>query len=222
MSAAKRGTGVVIVGAKRTCIGSFMGCHKDTGVAQLGATAAKGAIAQAGISPEDVEEVVMGCVIQAGVGQAPARQVALGAKMGLNTPSTTINKVCASGMKSVMMAAQGVQAGDRKIMLAGGMENMSQIPHYMNLRVPTGFGDAKAVDGIQHDGLTDAYSKELMGKCTEGVVQRMGITREMQDAFAIGSYEKSRLAQKNGIFSSEIVGVEVVDRKGKTTTFFGR
>ncbi|CAK8991517.1 Acetyl-CoA acetyltransferase A, partial [Durusdinium trenchii] len=211
------GRSVVIVGAKRTPIGTFMGGLASLSAPQLGVVAAKGAVAAAGLTPEDIEEVYMGNVLQAGIGQAPARQVALGAGMALDTPSTTINKVCASGMKSVMMAAQSIALGDRKVMLAGGMESMSQVPHYMRARTATQYGNVSALDGIQHDGLTDPGKNILMGLCTEGVVKELGISREDQDAFAISSYEKARQAQADGVLASEIAEVVITDRRGKET-----
>ena len=142
------GKSVVIVGAKRTPIGGFMGQLKDMSTTSLGAAAARGAIEHSGLQPEDIEEAYMGCVIQAGLGQAPDRQAVLGAGCKVDTPTTAINKVCASGMKSVILASQSIRLGDRSIMLAGGMENMSKIPHYMYLRKPTGYGHATAIDAI--------------------------------------------------------------------------
>jgi len=163
----------------------------------------------------EIEEVYMGCVLQGGVGQAPARQVALGCDMGPDTPSTTINKVCASGMKAAMMAAQAIALGDRSVMLAGGMESMSKSPHYMYLRSPTGFGNATAIDSIQYDGLTDVYNSILMGSCVEKVCSEMGITREMQDEYAIESYNRARAAQEAGFFDWETVDVIQETRKGE-------
>ena len=183
---------VVIVGAKRTPVGSFMGSLSNLASPHLGTVAARGALASCNVEPTEVEEVYMGCVLQAGVGQAPARQVALSSEMGNDTPSTTINKVCAGGMKSVMMAAQAIQLGQRDIMLAGGMESMSKSPHYAYLRKPTGFGEHTMLDSIKYDGLTDVYNQILMGSCVEKVCSDMGITREAQDEFAIASYNKAR------------------------------
>lgn len=160
----------------------------------LGTIAARAALASCEVKPTEVEEVYMGAVLQAGMGQAPARQVAMGAEMGLDTPATDINKVCASGMKSVMMAAQAIELGHRSVMLAGGMESMSKSPHYIYLRKPTGFGDSQTIDSIKFDGLTDVYNNILMGSCVEKVCSEMGISREAQDEFAIESYNKARAA----------------------------
>jgi len=177
--------------------------------------AGKGAIQKAGISAELIEEVYMGQVIQAGSGQAPDRQVTLGLGCRKDTPSTTINKVCASGMKSVMLAAQAIRVGDRHVMLAGGMENMSLAPHLMYLRKGTAYGHSQAMDIIQSDALTDVYNKILMGTCTEKLCSELGITRQAQDEYAIGSYEKARAAQQNGIFDWEITPIVEKDKKGK-------
>lgn len=210
----RNGRNVVIVGAKRTPIGSFMGMLSNLNASHLGTCAAKAALAQCELDPKEVEEVYMGCVLQAGVGQAPARQVALGTEMGYDTPSTTVNKVCASGMKSVMMAAQSISLGDRSIMLAGGMESMSKVPHYMYLRRPTGYGNATAIDAIQHDGLTDVYNNILMGSCVEKTTTEVDISRQAQDEFAIKSYERARAAQENGLLDWEIVEITEKDRRG--------
>lgn len=210
------GERAVIVGAKRTPVGTFMGGLSAVKATELGAVATKAALGHAGVAASDLEEVYFGQVLQANVGQAPARQVALGAGCDLDTPCTTVNKVCASGMKSVMLAANSIRLGDRKIMLAGGMENMSQAPHYMKLRTPTGYGDAKVLDAIQFDGLTDAYESILMGTCTERIIKEMGLTREEQDAFAIRSYERAQDAAAKGYFDAEITPVTVKGRKGDT------
>lgn len=180
----------------------------------LGTTAARGAVEQAGLQPEDIEENFFGCVITAGQGQAPDRQVALAAGCRTDTPSTLVNKVCASGMKSVMMGAQQIRLGDRNIVLAGGMESMSKAPHLFYLRRPTGYGHASAIDAITFDGLTDAYGNMLMGSCVEKNVAEMGISREAQDEFAIMSYTRARKAQENGWFKHEIQNVSEVDRRG--------
>mmetsp|Transcript_19699 Transcript_19699/g.35045 ORF Transcript_19699/g.35045 Transcript_19699/m.35045 type:complete len:400 (+) Transcript_19699:128-1327(+) len=210
------GKSVVIVSAKRTAVGSFHGSLASVPATELGATAARATLAAQNVDPASVEEVFFGQVLQAGVGQAPARQVALGAGMSLDTPSTTVNKVCASGMKAVMLGASTIRLGDRKVVMAGGMENMSLTPHYLNLRKATAYGDAKAIDSIQFDGLTDAYDKILMGKCSERVIKDMGLTREAQDNFAIESYVKAREAQANGTLAEEIAAVEIKGRKGTT------
>jgi len=185
---------VVIVGAKRTPIGTFMGQLSNFTAPHLGTIATSGALASCHVDPQDVEEVIFGNVISAGVGQAPARQVALGSKMKVDTVSTTVNKVCASGMKAVMLAAQQIAYGERNIVVAGGFECMSKIPHYIYLRRPTGYGTANVIDGIQFDGLTDVYNNIAMGTCTEKVVSEMGISRQAQDEFSIESYKRVRAA----------------------------
>lgn len=206
---------VVIVGGKRTPIGTFMGGLSNLTGPQLGTIATKGALSSSGVAPEDIDEVYLGNVIQAGQGQAPARQVTLGSGMKIDTPSTTINKVCASGMKTVMLGATAIAAGDRNTIVAGGFESMSKAPHYMFLRKPAGYGHVQAVDSIQFDGLTDVYNNMLMGSCTEKICSEMGITREAQDQFAIMSYNRAINSQKTGLFDWEIVEVIETDNKGK-------
>lgn len=205
---------VYIVSAARTPIGSFLGAFSSVSATDLGATAIKGAIEKAGINPADVQEVFMGNVLQAGVGQAPARQAALKAGLSNTVPSTTINKVCASGMKSVMLGAQSIIAGDNDLVVAGGMENMSQTPHYIDGRNGTKFGNILMLDGITKDGLLDVYSKVPMGNCAELCAKEYNLTREDQDAFAVDSYKKSAAAWKNGHFTNEVVPVSVPQRKG--------
>jgi acetyl-CoA C-acetyltransferase len=205
---------VYIVSAARTPIGSFLGVFSNVSATDLGATAIKGAIDKAGINPADVQEVFMGNVLQAGVGQAPARQAALKAGLSNTVPSTTINKVCASGMKSVMLGAQSIIAGDNDLVVAGGMENMSQTPHYIDGRNGTKFGNILMLDGITKDGLLDVYSKVPMGNCAELCAKEYTITREDQDNFAVESYKKSAAAWKNGHFANEVVPVSVPQRKG--------
>jgi acetyl-CoA C-acetyltransferase len=205
---------VYIVSAARTPIGSFLGAFSSVSATDLGATAIKGAIDKAGINPADVQEVFMGNVLQAGVGQAPARQAALKAGLSNTVPSTTINKVCASGMKSVMLGAQSIIAGDNDLVVAGGMENMSQTPHYIDGRNGTKFGNILMLDGITKDGLLDVYSKVPMGNCAELCAKEYNVTREDQDAFAVDSYKKSAAAWKNGYFANEVVPVSVPQRKG--------
>ena len=205
---------VYIVSAARTPIGSFLGAFSSVSATDLGATAIKGAIEKAGINPADVQEVFMGNVLQAGVGQAPARQAALKAGLSNTVPSTTINKVCASGMKSVMLGAQSIIAGDNDLVVAGGMENMSQTPHYIDGRNGTKFGNILMLDGITKDGLLDVYSKVPMGNCAELCAKEYNLTREDQDAFAVDSYKKSAAAWKNGHFAKEVVPVSVPQRKG--------
>ena len=205
---------VYIVSAARTPIGSFLGAFSSVSATDLGATAIKGAIDKAGINPTDVQEVFMGNVLQAGVGQAPARQAALKAGLSNNVPSTTINKVCASGMKSVMLGAQSIIAGDNDLVVAGGMENMSQTPHYIDGRNGTKFGNILMLDGITKDGLLDVYSKVPMGNCAELCAKDYNVTREDQDAFAVDSYKKSAAAWKHGYVANEVVPVSVPQRKG--------
>ncbi|WP_413998741.1 acetyl-CoA C-acyltransferase [Flavobacterium sp. W1B] len=205
---------VVIVSAVRTPIGSFMGGLSTVSAPKLGAVAIKGALDKIKLDPNLVDEVYMGNVIQAGVGQAPARQAALFAGLPNSVICTTINKVCASGMKSVMLGAQAIQCGDAEIVIAGGMENMSLIPHYLNLRNGTKFGPATMVDGMQKDGLTDAYDNNAMGVCADLCAAEYNFTREDQDNFAIQSYERSAKAWESGKFNNEIVPVAVPQRKG--------
>lgn len=205
---------VVIVSAVRTPIGSFMGALSTVTAPQLGAMAIKGALEKINLDPNSVDEVLMGNVVQAGVGQAPARQAALLAGLPNTVIATTINKVCASGMKAVMQGAQAIMAGDAEIIVAGGMENMSLIPHYVHLRNGYKFGPASMVDGMQKDGLTDAYDNNAMGVCADLCATEYKISREEQDDFAIQSYERSAKAWDAGKFDNEIVPVAVPQRKG--------
>jgi acetyl-CoA C-acetyltransferase len=206
---------VVIVAAARTPIGSFMGGLSTIPAPQLGAIAIKGALAKINLDPTLVDEVFMGNVVQAGVGQAPARQAALFAGLSNSVACTTVNKVCASGMKSVMFAAQAIQSGDAEIVVAGGMENMSLIPHYTHLRAGTKFGPTTLLDGMQKDGLTDAYDNTAMGVSADLCASEYNITREQQDQFAIQSYERSAKAWEAGKFDNEIIPVAVPQRKGE-------
>jgi acetyl-CoA C-acetyltransferase len=205
---------VVIVSAVRTPIGSFMGGLSTVSAPKLGAAAIKGALDKINLDPNLVDEVFMGNVIQAGVGQAPARQAAIYAGLAESVVCTTINKVCASGMKSVMMAAQAIQCGDAAIVVAGGMENMSLAPHYMHLRSGTKFGPTTMVDGLQKDGLIDAYDNNAMGVCADLCASEYKFTREDQDNYAIQSYTRSAKAWEAGKFDNEIVPVAVPQRKG--------
>jgi acetyl-CoA C-acetyltransferase len=206
---------VVIVAAARTPIGSFLGGLSTIPAPKLGATAIKGALAQINLSPEKVEEVIMGNVVQAGTGQAPARQAAIFAGIPDTVPCTTVNKVCASGMKAVMQAAQAIALGDAEIVVAGGMENMSLIPHYYHARSATKFGPAKMEDGMQKDGLVDVYDNVAMGVCADACATEYDFSREDQDAFAIQSYERSAKAWADGKFAKEVVPVEVPQRRGE-------
>lgn len=206
---------VYIVSAVRTPMGSFMGAFASVSATELGATAIRGALQKASIDPSIIDEVFMGNVLQAGVGQAPARQAALGAGLGKNVPCTTVNKVCASGMKSIMLGAQSILAGDNHVVIAGGMENMSQTPHYLDGRNATKFGNISMLDGITKDGLLDVYNKVPMGNCAELCATKYDITREQQDEFAITSYQRAAAAWQAGRFADEVVPVAVPQRKGE-------
>lgn len=207
---------VVIVSAVRTPIGSFMGALSNISAPKLGAIAIKGALDKINLDPALIDEVLMGNVIQAGVGQAPARQAAIYAGLSNTVPCTTINKVCASGMKSVMMAAQSIQAGDAEIVVAGGMESMSLIPHYTHLRNGTKFGPTTLVDGMQKDGLMDAYDNQAMGVYADLCASEYNISREEQDNFAIESYKRAAEAWESGKFDNEVVPVAVPQRRGES------
>lgn len=205
---------VFIVAAARTPIGGFLGGLSTIPATQLGSIAIKGALEKGNVKPELIDEVFMGNVLQAGVGQAPARQATLGAGLGQNVPSTTVNKVCASGMKAIILAAQSIQAGDNEIVVAGGMENMSQTPHYIDGRNGMKFGNITMLDGITKDGLLDVYSKVPMGNCAELCATKYEFSREDQDNFAITSYTRAAEAWKAGKFANEVVPVAVPQRKG--------
>ncbi len=206
---------VVIVSAARTPIGSFMGSLSSLTATQLGSAAIKGAMEKINLNPSLVQEVYMGNVVQAGVGQAPARQAAMGAGIPDTVPATTVNKVCASGMKAVMYAAQAIALGDADVVVAGGMESMSNIPHYVHMRSGTKFGPATLIDGMQKDGLVDAYDHNAMGTCADLCATEYNFSREDQDAFAIKSYERSAKAWTDGKFNEEVISVEVPQRRGE-------
>jgi len=207
---------VVIVSAVRTPIGSFKGSLSSVSATKLGAAAIQGAIQKAGIDNKMIDEVFIGNVLQASLGQAPARQAAIFAGIPQETPCTTINKVCASGMKSIMIAAQTIMCGDNEIVIAGGMENMSSVPHYLtNGRTGQKLGDMKLIDGMVKDGLTDVYDRVHMGICAETCAKEMNIKREEQDKFAIESYNRSANAWSKGNFTNEIIPVEVPQRRGE-------
>ncbi|MGX1024008.1 acetyl-CoA C-acyltransferase [Psychroflexus sp. MBR-150] len=206
---------VVIVSAVRTPIGSFLGSLSSIPATQLGSIAIKGALDKINLDPKLVQEVLMGNVVQANNGQAPARQAALGAGIPDSVPCTTVNKVCASGMKSVMQATQSIALGDTDIIVAGGMESMSQIPHYLHLRNGHKFGPTQMVDGMQRDGLSDAYDNQAMGTCADLCATDHNFSREDQDAFAIQSYKRSAEAWQSGKFKDEVVPVEVPQRRGE-------
>lgn len=207
---------VVIVSAVRTPIGSFMGGLSTVPATKLGATAIKGALDKINLDPSLVQEVFMGNVLQAGLGQAPAKQAAIGAGLPNTIPCTTVNKVCASGMKAMMFAAQAIRSGDADIVVAGGMESMSQAPFYsMNMRNGNKFGNTNLLDAIFNDGLQDAYSKEAMGVSGDKTARKYEISRDEQDDFAIQSYKRSAKAWEEGKFKDEIVPVEVPQRRGE-------
>ena len=205
---------VVIVSAVRTPIGSFMGGLSSLTASQLGSFAIKGALDRINLDPNQVDEVYMGNVVQAGVGQAPARQAALGAGIPDTVPCTTVNKVCASGMKAVINAAQAIALGDASVVIAGGMESMSNIPHYMHMRKGVKFGPAAMEDGMQKDGLVDPFDKNAMGVLADNCATKYSFSREEQDAFAIESYRRSAKAWSEGKFSNEVIPVAVPQRRG--------
>ncbi len=210
---------VVIVSVARTPIGGFLGSLSTIPATILGATAIKGAMQKIDLNPNLVEEVFMGNVVSAGLGQSPARQAALHAGIPDTVPCTTVNKVCSSGMKAIMLAAQSIALGDAEIVAAGGMENMSLIPHYHHARMGSKFGPIAMEDGMQKDGLVDAYEKVAMGVCADECAVKYEFSREEQDAFAIESYTRSANAWKSGKFANEIVPVEIPQRKGEPILF---
>lgn len=205
---------VYIVSAVRTPMGCFQGALSNVPATQLGSVAIKGALSAGGIDPKVVDEVFMGHVLQAGAGQAPARQAAMGAGLGQNVPCTTVNKVCSSGMKAIALAAQAIQAGDAHVVVAGGMENMSMVPHYLDGRKGAKFGNIQVKDGMILDGLTDVYNATHMGNCAELCAKEKNITREEQDAFAVESYRRATSAWEAGKFDAEVVPVAVPRRRG--------
>ncbi len=208
---------VYIVSAVRTPLGSFGGKLAGMTAIELGSIAIKGALAKSGVSSEEVNEVFMGNVISANLGQAPARQAAIGAGVGYHVPCTTVNKVCASGMKAVMLAAQSIMLGINEVVVAGGMESMSNVPYYVpKARFGYKYGNAELVDGLVKDGLFEVYYKFPMGNCAENTAKEMNITREQQDEYAIQSYQRSAAAWEAGMFKDEIMPVEMTGRKGET------
>lgn len=211
---------VVIVSAVRTPMGSFGGALKDFSATQLGAIAIRAALERAGVKPEQVQDVLMGCVLQANLGQAPARQAAKFAGLPNEVNCTTVNKVCASGMKAIAQAAQSIMLGDADIVIAGGMESMTNVPFYApKMRWGNKYGDVSLVDGLAKDGLTDVYDNKAMGNAAELCASTCGISREEQDAFAIESYKRSQAAWNEGRFSDEVVAVEIPQRKGDPVKF---
>jgi len=206
---------VVLVGAKRTPIGSFLGSLAAVPAPQLGGAAIRAAVEHAEVRPGDVQEVFMGCVLPAGLGQAPARQAALGAGLPAETPCTTVNKVCGSGLKAVILASQAIATGDIDIAVAGGMESMSNAPHLLpGVRGGIKMGEIRAIDSMVHDGLWDVYTRQHMGSCAELCAREKGYSREAQDRFAAESYGRALAAQREGLFRREIVPVTVSGRKG--------
>jgi len=206
---------VYIVAAVRTPMGSFNGMLSSVSAPKLGATAIKGAISKSGIKSSDIDEVYFGNVLQAGVGQAPARQAAILAGLPESTPCTTVNKVCASGMKSIALGASSIMLGHNEIVVAGGMENMSQVPHYIpNSRIGHKYGDFKAIDGLAYDGLRDVYNQYMMGTAADLTAKKYDITREEQDNFAINSYKQTAKSWDSGKFNDEVVPVSIPQRKG--------
>ncbi|MEO6611269.1 MAG: acetyl-CoA C-acyltransferase [Chitinophagaceae bacterium] len=211
---------VYIISAVRTPMGSFGGSLKGIPATQLGAIAIKAAVAKAGIKPEQVQDVLMGCVMQANLGQAPARQAAKFAGLPNEVNCTTINKVCASGMKAISQAAQSILLGDADIVVAGGMESMSNVPFYADsMRWGNKYGNAVLVDGLAKDGLTDVYDGKAMGNAAELCATECGISRADQDAFAVESYKRSQAAWEKGLFAEEVVPVEIPQRKGEPLKF---
>lgn len=207
---------VYIVAAVRTPLGSFGGKLSGLSATELGSIAIKGALNKAGVDPKEVEEVLMGNVLSANLGQAPARQAAIGAGIGYNVPCTTINKVCSSGMKAVMFAAQSIMTGQNDVVVAGGMESMSNVPYYVpKARFGYKYGNAEFVDGLAKDGLFEVYYKFPMGNCADNTAKEMNISREDQDNYAIQSYTRSAEAWKNGAFKDEVIPVELTGRKGE-------
>jgi len=206
---------VYICSAVRTPIGSFGGMFASLSATQLGTAAIKGALEKAGVSPDQVDEVLMGNVVSGNLGQAPARQAALGAGIPNTVPCTTVNKVCSSGMKTVMFGAQSIMLGHNEIVIAGGMESMSNIPYYVpDARWGAKFGDRKLIDGLSKDGLTDAYDQKAMGTCADATATKYSFSRADQDAYAINSYQRSAASTEDGTFANEIVPVTVPQRRG--------
>ncbi|AKC77601.1 acetyl-CoA acetyltransferase [Xanthomonas arboricola] len=207
---------IVIVAAKRTAIGSFLGQFNGVPAPTLAATAIRGALAQSGVAPADISEVIVGCVLPANLGQAPARQAAIAAGIPTSTGATTINKVCGSGMKAIMFGHDLIKAGSASIVVAGGMESMSNAPHLLpNSRTGNRYGNFQAVDHMAWDGLTNPYDGQAMGVFGEATAEKFGFSRADQDAFAIASVERAQAAQRSGAFADEIVPVTVATRKGE-------
>ena len=206
---------VFIVSAVRTPIGSFGGSLANLSATKLGSIAIKGALEKSGVESSLVDEVLFGNVLPANLGQAPARQAAIGAGLGHNVPCTTINKVCASGMKSVMLGAQSIMLGHADVVVTGGMESMSNVPYYLPKgRFGYNYGHGQLVDGLMHDGLWEAYNEFPMGNCADNTAKKMNISREEQDDYAVNSYKRTADSVENGYFKNEIVPVEIPQKKG--------
>src|SRR6478736_3160186 len=211
---------VVIVSAVRTPIGSFGGSLASLSAVKLGGIAVKGALQNIGLDPKNIQELYFGNVISSGLGQAPATQVAVGAGLGYDIPCTLVNKVCASGMKAIMMGAQSIMLGQNDVVVAGGMESMSNIPYYLlKARYGYKYGNGEMVDGLTYDGLTDVYNHCAMGVCADNTAKEMKISRQDQDNYAINSYKRSAAAWSAGKFKDEIVPVEITGKKGDITLF---
>jgi acetyl-CoA C-acetyltransferase len=208
---------IYLLNGARTPVGSFLGSLSSFSASDLGAHSIKNTIEKNNLNPSDIDEVFMGQVVQAGTGQAPARQAAIKAGLPTSVQCTTVNKVCGSGLKTVIMAAQSIKAGDNKICIAGGMESMSNAPHLIpGSRGGHKYGNFETIDALQNDGLWDVYNNQPMGNCAEVCVEKYNMTREELDGLAIESFKRSQLAQENGVFNQEITPIEVVSRKGST------
>jgi acetyl-CoA C-acetyltransferase len=211
---------VYIISAVRTPIGSFGGSLSSLNAIELGSIAVRAAVEKAGVDPKLIQEVLMGNVLSAGLGQAPATQIAAGAGLGFNIPCTIINKVCASGMKAIMFGAQSIMLGQNDIVVAGGTESMSNIPYYLlKARFGYKYGNSELIDGLQYDGLTDTYNHCAMGVCADNTAKEMNISRKDQDDYAINSYKRSASSWSSGKFKDEVIPVEIKDRKGNVTVF---
>ena len=205
---------VVIVSAVRTPLGCFMGSLSNFSAVDLGTYALEGALSKIDFDRKEIDELIVGHVLQSGCGQAPAKQIALGAKLRPETPCSSVNKVCSSGLKAVNLAAQSIQLGINEIVVAGGVESMSNAPHYLNLRKANKYGNSATIDGLMTDGLTDVYSQQSMGVLADNCSKEYGISRESQDNYAISSYNKSISSSKNGLFKNEIIPISYKDKRG--------
>ena len=204
---------VVIVSAVRTPLGCFMGSLSDFSAVNLGIFALEGALSKIDLDRKEIDELIIGHVLQSGCGQAPAKQIAIGAKLKPETPCSSVNKVCSSGLKAVNLAAQSIQLGINEVVIAGGVESMSNAPHYLNLRKANKYGHSATIDGLMTDGLTDVYSQESMGVLADNCSKAYGISRESQDSYAVSSYNRSINSSKNGLFKNEIIPLYYKDKK---------